>query len=111
MRMQSTRAAAGSRSMTVRLVLPLSNGTSQAPTIRMRPGCTHSGVIVVFRTRQPQLAQELRHHDDRYAGDQTVERAPGWNVLEPEVGVIGSEETRHGDLSECECRQRPVEPA
>ena len=52
-------AAAGKQIMTVRLAVPLSRCTSHAPTIKSSPGCTHSGVIVVFWTRDPHLAQEL----------------------------------------------------
>src|SRR5262245_54318423 len=70
MRTQSTRATAGSRTITRRLVRGRNKGRSQAPTIKMSPGCTHSGVIVVFRTREPQLPEELRRDDDRDAGDE-----------------------------------------
>src|SRR5437867_10668468 len=108
---QSVRAAAGRRTITTRFVLPLSKGSSHAPAIRTAPGCTHSGVIVVFRTHEPQLPEKLRDDNDQDTGDQTVDGAPGWNVLEPEMSVLGAEEGRQGDLRERQRGQGSVTPA
>src|SRR5712691_11336502 len=102
MRKQSAKATAGSRIMTSRLVLPLSNGRSQAPTISKSPGCTHSGVIVVFATREPQFPQELRGNDDRHTRDQAVDGPPGLNAFEPEVRVVRVDEVRDCDFTERE---------
>src|SRR5438552_7787374 len=108
---QSTSAAAGRSTMTTRLALPLRSGTSQAPAISTSPGCTHSTVIVVFRPREPQLPQQLGDDDDRHARDQTVERAPGRQILEDEVRVVRLDEMRHNDLGESEYGQTCIEPA
>src|SRR5438132_6191281 len=95
---QSTRAAAGRSTMTTRLALPLRSGTSQAPTISTIPGWTHSTVIVVFWPREPQFPQQLGHDDDHHARHETVERAPGREILEGEVRVVRLDEMRHNDL-------------
>src|SRR2546426_4661269 len=112
MRMQSTSAAAGSAIMATCFALPLNSlnsGTSHAPMISRSPGCTHSTFIVVFRTREPELPQDLRHHDDRDARDEAVERAPAREILEPEVRVVRPEETRHRDLAQRQRRKAPVQ--
>src|SRR3989441_2296996 len=112
MRMQSTSAAAGSAIMATCFALPLNSlnsGTSQAPMISRNPGCTHSTFIVVFRTREPELPQDLRHHDDRDARDEAVERAPAREILEPEVRVVRPEETRHRDLAQRQRRKASVQ--
>src|SRR5437870_268159 len=96
--------------MNRRLTLPFSNGKSHAPRIITSPGCTHSGVIVIFWTHQPQLPQDLRHHDDRDTRDQTVEGAPTWQVLKPKMGMVRVH-SRSYDLGEGECDQNCVEPA
>src|SRR2546425_4987986 len=109
MRMQSTSAAAGRAIMATCLALPLSSGTTHAPMISRSPGCTHSTFIVVFRTHEPEPPQELRHHDDRDARDEAVERAPAREILEPEVRVVRTKETRHGDLAQRQRCKAPVQ--
>src|SRR5712691_5428747 len=96
--------------MYTRLALPSSIGTTQAPRISTSPGCIHSGVIVVFSAHEPRFPQKLRHDDDRDAGNQTVERAPAWQVLEPEVGLVPVE-TRRDDLADRDHGETYVEPA
>src|SRR5919201_3910148 len=98
MRKQSTSAAAGSRIMTACFVRPLQNGRIHAPAISTSPGWIHSGVIVVFRTRQPQFPQKLRDDDDQETRDQAVDGSPRRDVFEPEVRAIAAEEMRCCDF-------------
>src|SRR6266542_1440477 len=109
--MQSTSAKAGNSTMTRRLGLRPSRGSSHAPTISTSPGCTHSGVIVMFRTREPQFSQELRRDDDRHAGDQPECRAPGRKIFKPEMGRARVEDQRPYDLRHREHDEARVEPA
>src|SRR5205085_2324795 len=109
--MQSTRARAGSRTMNMRFVRPLSKGSSQAPTMRRRPGCTHSTLIVVFLTHEPHLAQQLGHHDDQRAGDKTVECPPRRPVLEREVWFVLVEKHGSQRLTDKDRCQNRVEQA
>src|SRR5437870_8772961 len=95
----------------MRLVMPFRNGKAQAPRISTRPGCTHSRVIVVFRTHEPELPQELRHFDNHHARDQPVDGFPGREVLKPELSGLRMKETRNRELAEGRCCQASVKPA
>src|SRR5436305_12391053 len=111
MRKQSTSAAAGSRIITARFARPLQKGRIHAPAISTSPGWIHSGVIVVFRTREPQFPQELRDDDDQETGDQPVDGAPRRNVFEPEMRVVRREEMRSCDFADGEHDEDGIEPA
>src|SRR3989338_5136539 len=111
MRRQSRSAAVGSSTMASCLSLPLTKGTTHAPTISTSPGCTHSTVIVVFPTHQPQLPEQLRPDDDRGAGNQPVHRFPGRKIFERELCVLLVEDIRRRDFAQGNHRQTGVEPA
>src|SRR5262249_19526084 len=110
-RKQSTKAAAGSRIMTARLVPPLQKGRIHAPAISRSPGWIHSGVIVVLGACEPQLPQKLRDDDDQQTGDKPVDGAPRGKVFEPEVRVVRAENKRSDDFGERERCQTDNEPA
>src|SRR5712691_5487097 len=88
MRRQRPSAMTGRSTIPTRLMAPLSKGSTHAPRISTRPGCTHSTVIVVFPAHQPELSEELRPDDDHDAGDESVDRFPRRKVLEPELGFL-----------------------
>src|SRR5262245_4086339 len=109
-RTQIARAAAGSAIITLRLAVPLRNGSNHAPAINTRPGWIQLPVIVVFRSHQPQLSEQLGHDDDRNARGEAVERAPRRQILEPEVSVVGAQQARRGDLDERDGAEPEIEP-
>src|SRR5689334_21653724 len=100
---------AGSSTITVFLTMPLTNGSTHAPTISTRPGWIHSTVIVVFPLHEPQLADQLRADDDHDARDEPVDRLPRGNLLEPEFSFFRVQEQRQRELQDRNGRERGIE--
>src|SRR6266705_4136713 len=94
------RAAAGRTSIAARLTLPLSNGRTHAPTINKSPGCNHSRVIIVLAPHEPELSDDFRHNDNRDAGSESVQRAPGRKILEGKMRFVAAENIRQHDFSQ-----------
>src|SRR3990170_995960 len=97
--------------MAARLAVPLSNGMSHAPAISTRPGCTHSGLIVVVRAHQPEFPQQLRHQDDRDAGEEAVDGTKRRPVLEGKVSGLVIEKRRDNRLCKSQHHQPRIERA
>src|SRR5688572_5658035 len=109
--MQTASAVMGSSSMAARLTLPLRKGSSHAPPINTSPGkCKKSRIIVIFAARQPHFAQQLGHHDDRDARNQSIHRPPGRNRLEPKMRMPLKKQRQH-DLGHHHCSEDPIAPA
>src|SRR5205823_4661430 len=68
-------------------------------------------VIVILAAHQPQLSDDFRHDNDRYAREQPVKRAPRGKVLERKMGFTSVEEARQNDFRHGHNRQADVKPA
>jgi hypothetical protein len=68
-------------------------GSSNAPKIKINPGCIKSVVIIILRGHYSEIAPEpfnmaipLGKNNDQYAGDKAEKGPPSWNFLNHGMG-------------------------